>query len=349
MNSRVIFFVSAVAAGALAAYLGAFRSGKPGEIPPPTPPVSQAEQTPKQVQDWVRTPRPSVSSPAIAAAVADSVPAPCRGEWERVDALDLQKFLEGTETFADPDKVSKACAGLPPTFRAANLLLEKSCGKNTQEGTPEAQRRGCYQALAIYRATKADFLTAELTADKINDPRLLSDKLIAGLGKDPAQALPFAERLLELEPNFAPAAKMAAALHMATLSEGGAPDKALAAIERAERLEADPGLYNALRTSVSMASTADGHERLEMAKKLAQEQAGTPSGSYLSSYAAFKEGNFGEAARSLSDAIRADPQNPDYLETQHLMQELMRKGEKNLSEKAIYSGSFSMDPTKLIP
>jgi tetratricopeptide (TPR) repeat protein len=349
MHSRMIFFVSLVLVGA-AAYFGVIRPSDDAEKSVLDEPTTLSIS--KHVQNWMRQPRARAASNAsVAAPVASVVSKECRSVWDQLDGLDLQKVLEGSQALPAVRSLAKHCAGLPREFGVPAQFVDKACGNNpeTAKITPEQKRHDCYQALVLYRAMTADYNSGDLSADKITDRRLLSDKLIAGLMKDPAVALPYAERLLELEPNFAPAAKMAAVLNMATLQAGASPDKALAAIERSERLESDPSMHAQLTNTVKMASTVDGPERVETAKKLAQEQMGTPPGDYLSSYVAFKEARYDEAQKLLSAAIAADPGNRDYQETQKDLSKLLRDRVANPNTKPIYSNSFSADPTKLIP
>ena len=308
-----------------------------------------------RLQALVRLPRAS-AKPVEAVVKNDPISPECRTQWKMLNDLNLQRYLDNSETLPAELAVGKACNNLPKSFTVPTGMLENGC-KPSNPTAPlksrELQHQACYQSLVIYRAMIADFDSQDLSADQISDLRLLSDKLIANLFKNLTDGLPYAERLLAIEPNFAPAAKIAAVLQLvsADTKKGiGTIETAKSSLQRAERLDnSDPKFYSALRDSVEMAGADSVTMQIEVAKKQAQAQEGTANAAFLSSFVAFKEGRLAEASRRLADALRADPGNIDYQATQKELQELIEKRVKNPAEHRIYSHSYPLDITQLIP
>ncbi len=310
-----------------------------------------------RVQALIRLPRATPKPVETAALVkADPISPECRTQWKLLNDLNLQRYLDNPESLPAELAVNKQCNNLPKSFATPTEMLKNGC-KPGDASAPlksrELQHQTCYQALVIYRAMIADFDSQNLSADQISDPRLLSDKLIANLFKNLTDGLPYAERLLVIEPNFAPAAKIAAVLQLVsadTKTGIGTMETAKSSLERAERLDnSDPRFYSMLRDSVEMAAADSVAMQIEVAKKQAHAQEGTANAAFLSSFVAFKEGRLAEASQRLADALRADPNNIDYQATQKELQELIEKRVKNPAEQRIYSHSYPLDITKLIP
>lgn len=318
-----------------------------------------------QVESWLRRPRSpeprsavSAPVPMVAPAVAAVIAAECQNQWATLNALDLQQYLDGSQSLPPMLALSEHCTGLPPRFTTPLEIFKHACEGPSAESEParQQQRFGCYQAMVIFRAVIADFATPALTASEISDPRLLADKLIAGLFGEVSEGLPFAERLLEVQPGFAPAAKVAAVLQMVALDSrkpGGSAEKVQHALERAESLSendaADSEFFAAVRLSADLAAAKTDRERIETARSFAEAEPGNPKATYMSSYVAFKEGRYSQASALLAEAIRADPTNADYQETQKELQAVLASGMANPRDQKIYSHSYSVDVSKLVP
>jgi tetratricopeptide (TPR) repeat protein len=363
MNKRffVIVFLSALIL-VVASFWSRSRELLPQNQTELETPKANSSVTSEKTREWVRLPREKRTEalPPLSGAsssVVDALSEDCKKQWEAVNAVDLQKFLDGTEEKSPLPKLS-ACAGLPKAFHPLLDLTKQNCETAEAAGVNAAgkaeRKANCYQAFVFYRALIADLQSESVPAESITDRKLLSDKIIAGLLKGTADSLPYAERLLELEPNFVPAAKMAAVLQVLNLQ--GSSDvsadstKVERAIERAERMDPEsPQMYSDLRSSVQIASVKSEEERIEVAKRFAQSHEGTSKGAYMASYVEFKQGRFENAQRLLREAIQADPQNPDYRETQAELSAALKKGGPNVQKERIYSHSFSFDLGKLVP
>ncbi len=318
----------------------------PKEIQPVSPALS--------VQNLVRAPRarPLAAAPREAAN-QDRVSPKCREQWDLLAGMDLRRFQEDSAV-ATPSALVEACAKepLPQNFSGPLKMFQDSCLKLGSSPSAEA-RAVCYQSLVFLRAMVSDFDSQNQTAESISDPRLLADKLIASLFSDLTEGLPYAQKLLEKDPNSVPVAKIAAVLEMVSLDSGKtsvSSESAGRALERALRLDPDNALfYEKLQNAVDLAAAQNDAARVGIAKKIAQSDPPTPQKTYLASYVAFKERRFGDAAGLLSEALRQDPQNPDYLQTQKELASHLKKKTPQLETQKLFNHSYQLDLGALVP
>jgi hypothetical protein len=320
----------------------------------PVPRVSPKAATPLSLENLVRAPRARTSSADQEIVQKTStVSKPCRASWDSLSALDLQRFQEGGDA-ALPMELVETCSGenLPGQFTGPMQLFKDSCSAFANSGDPTG-RAVCYQSMVFLRSVIADFDSPGKTAESIASPQLLADKLIASLFGDLTQGLPYAQKLLELEPNSVPAAKIAAVLEMVSLDSGRgsvSPESAGRALERAFRLDPENApFYEKLQNAVDLAAAPDEAARIEVATKIAQSEPSSPQKTYLASYVAFKEKRFNDASKLLADALKKEPQNPDFLQTQKDLAGHLKRKTPGLEAQKIFNHSYQLDLTSLVP
>ncbi len=148
---------------------------------------------------------------------ADNLSPECVGLWNSLRAMNL------SDAFAFPPKAEVAlpegsrCAEMPPVLLVAHQKYLQDCKDVKEKYRPGMQAMEfansvaqCFLAASIYRATIGDWLTRDKSLNEITDPKELSDKIAARVFTDPGSAADAADRLLELEPDLYPAAKIAA-------------------------------------------------------------------------------------------------------------------------------------------
>lgn len=320
---------------------------------PPKVATERAKPT-LSVENLVRAPRARpLGASQGPAANQDRVSPKCREQWDLLSGVDLRRFQEDAEV-AIPTAVAEACSkdSLPPNFSGPLKMFQDSCLKLGSHPSPE-QRAVCYQSMVFLRAMVSDFDSQNQTAESISDPRLLADKLIASLFSDVTEGLPYAQKLLEKDPNSAPVAKIAAVLEMVSLDSGKtsvSPESAGRALERALRLDPNNApFYEKLQNAVDLAAAPNDEARVGVAKQISQSEPPTPQKTYLASYVAFKERRFSDAAGLLSEALRADPRNPDYLQTQKELASHLKRKTPQLETQKLFNHSYQLDLGALVP
>lgn len=231
----------------------------------------------------------------------------CIEFWSSLRGLDLRLEQEG---FPDVKQVTKSdlCASVPPALKNLHDHFNKVCGK-------DAQTAQCLVAVYYYRAALTDLLTKNQPVEKINDPKVLIDKMLANREVNPLLSVKAAERLSELEPGLYEArkAQVLGRLFMASQNKSSLNDqdwKELeTSIERAKELgESDPELLEAELLG-TLFREEDGKKALERAKEVAEDYPQEWRGPYYAAWALFKEGKGQESLDFLMEAYRRDPDN----------------------------------------
>lgn len=158
-------------------------------MPSPTPPqqreqMKRLSQGPRQMQIPAGTP----------------ISAECRQFWKDLLALDL----------GDPHRSNPATRQCTPPDELNKLQENYQQNCLTKPITTDPQRQQCFLSLFYLRAYVNDYLTRDTPLDQIADAKVLVDKLFARFLKAPNSAVEIADRLLQVEPNFYPAAQASA-------------------------------------------------------------------------------------------------------------------------------------------
>lgn len=128
----------------------------------------------------------------------------CRNFWQEIMTLDLSD----ARIFNEPSRLpsTKGCMAITE-FQALQKSYEADCLASAGQTMTEANQQKCQFALFYFRANLHDFFTKDLRVDQISDPTVLIDKLFARFLKNPLNAVEVADRLVELQPDYYPAAQ----------------------------------------------------------------------------------------------------------------------------------------------
>lgn len=165
----------------------------PDKVAGPVPAARQAE-----IKKMYREPRKMEipEKPEISSA--------CRSLWSSLMALDLIEI----------DKLPLLGGCEPPTDLA-------NYQKNYREACLEKKdTKACYSAAFFYRAYVTEFLTRDQRIDQISDTKILLDKLFAKFLTNPISAAEVADRMVELLPDYYPAAQAAVFSRLLDLLKG---------------------------------------------------------------------------------------------------------------------------------
>ncbi len=189
----------------------AFHAAAPAAVPVAPADVVIAEAPSPRMQALQRAPRQPLQ-----VKPEDKVAPECVAVWTKLRALNL------SEAFTFPPKPEaltdvSGCGTPPLAVASVHARYLQDCKDMKQRFRAEMTGQEwsqavapCYMAATLYRATLTDWMTRDQKLSDITDPQVLSDKLAAKIFTDPGTAAEVAERLLEVEPDLYPAAKISA-------------------------------------------------------------------------------------------------------------------------------------------
>lgn len=289
-------------------------------------PVKKEESAPPPAAPAARNPVYTAPRTPIKAAANAGVPETCVQFWNQLRGLDLtQKDLNMPGT--PPE-----CAGkIPQKLQALHQNFLQGCtGANA--GKPE-----CEGALIFYRAGITDYLTKDTPVADINDPKVLTDKLLARGQEQNGQPITdgkamgdIAERMLQVDPDSRPASQalLTSRIADATKAAGKPDDKAWEQVERAldhDQRTAQQGsseqrqsLENRLFVDTMRYPTAD--QLADRAADISKRYPQYGVGPYYSAWAEFRNGNKERAKELLQEAMRREPNEPRYQESWQQLQ-----------------------------
>jgi hypothetical protein len=306
----------------------------PGAPPPelPSPRLQALRQGPRE---------------PLAPKAGEKVSPECVSFWTSLRSLNLD------ESFRFPPKAMSLppagpCGSPPQALAAAQERYARDCAGVQQMYRPEMDQAQwmaavspCYMAVSLYRANLTEWLTKDQKLSDITDPKVLSDKLAARLFENPAGAADVAERLLELEPELYPAAKVAAVSRfLEAQTEGGGDtrnpvwNKLEDAIARMKKMNpSDP-------TATEMEIVAEimrSQDPAGMRNRIEALREKNPAlADYFTAWMEYKGNNTEGAVRLLEAMIAKGNQDPRVRQTLARIQ----KGEKDAFQMQI---SFPME------
>lgn len=231
----------------------------------------------------------------------------CQGFFRSLRSLDLTRHQE---EFPDLKPLTNGdpCKEVPPALQKLQEHFEKSC-----RDTKNANQ--CLVALYYYRAAVTDYFTQSVALEKISDPKILIDKMLANREINPLVSVKAAERLSELEPTLYEARKASVLGRLFMASQSKQLDSKNwseldSAIERAQELggESDPELLEAELLGRLFRENQE-MEAEERAREISEDYPQEWRGPYYAAWALFKRGNKAEALDFLTEAQKRDPQN----------------------------------------
>ena len=289
--------------------------------------------------------------------IGPTVSSGCREVWNRLRGLDLAELVEYPPR---PKLIPLAgsCSPPTPTLERVQNDYQKSCnaiarwnsGRSQKEW--RSQTRPCTSALISYRAAITDFLTRGRKPASIDDPRVLTDKLIAQLGEEKGGGIAFAERLLQLDPEMYPAAKAVLAVLLddaATRPTGRVDDPIWEQIDIA--LRRAEGLAGAERRQLIETELAvvwmryrDPARAKEKAQAMTFSHPELGVGPYYEAWAAYQAGNRTKARNDLAEAINREPKQRHFRESwEKLQQEQAGQGASEPPFRTYLSFGFDVN------
>lgn len=175
--------------------------------------------------------------------------------------------------------------------------------------------KACHNAAFFYRAYLTEFLTIDLRVDQISDPKILLDKLFAKFLTNPLSAAEVADRLLELQPDYYPAAQAAVLSRIFDLFKKDAkpspesPElhRVANGIERLSQMNpSDPQNVELVMLVDSIGENSAERVR-ERAEAFEKESPNSAMAAYYLAWAEYKLQNAEGGARWLAQAQRIAP------------------------------------------
>lgn len=251
----------------------------------------------------------------------------------------------------------------PPLAAAAQAAFEKDCFPKPERQLTEAERPKCQYAVFLLRANLTDSFTEKEPIDRITDGKVLIDKLFARFMRDRPAASAVADRLLELYPDYYPAAQAGVlAKFLAMLEASGgqklSPEEESArtaaitsGIEQLKRMNPqDPQNQELEVLLASLHATDHGEQVAERAMALRQAFPDSPQAPYYLAWAAYRSGNPTKGWEWLQEAKRLAPQDPRILETEaRIRQNPTFYRSQDPKVKQVFQANFSFhlhDPTQ---
>jgi len=227
----------------------------------------------------------------------------CLVLWENLRARDLRRPLEAHTLPADG-----ACTKVPDPLKAYHLQFRETCG---QLATAD-DLAFCTLALLDYRVHITQFLTTGTPLSKIDDLLVLSDKLVASDVDDGKEMLAVAERMLEVNPQFYPAAKAALVARFRTVvaeEDGKSWDQTLSALQRAKRFSKKDEELLEVEAAIALIRNRDAKKAEEIATAMDTQFPTSGTGTYYRAWIAAVQGDPGKAKTILQSAQAKQPDN----------------------------------------
>ncbi len=287
-------------------------------IVPPGPRTSRLSES-EHISDVFNGPRLTpLAHPLLVAASPG-----CRQLWRTIRNADLDRLFPaaaGPPTLPDAGRCSPPDKLAPYHDQYSQLCRTEPASRSMLER--ETQLADCRFALILYRAQLTEMDTSGAALDKIRDPRVLADKLVALFDTSPSAAADVADRMLKLDPGQTTAARASVVARFIDADENAASDAdpkwllAAGALERAAKARAAPpeelAEMGVLLTTIRYADPALVTEKAEEIDK-AFPASGI--GPYYRAWAENQSGRKEDAIRFLREAIKREPGDARYRET----------------------------------
>lgn len=244
----------------------------------------------------------------------------CLAFWDRLQAVDLQKFFYGEPNDENKLPAIGACDAVPPELSTAHKHFQQFCGnivelKQKAPSTADVALAQCQTMAFLYRAKISDWQTRDIPLKDIADVKVLADKLMAKFAENPGAAAEAAEALLAKEPNLEFAAKAASISRFmdAQATATGKPDdpKWKKAAEDLSKLEAIKGIDKAsadeIRVLNAQRRDPDPKGFLNEAVRIAEKDPSSWVGPYYAAWAEHALGNKQEAVKWLDVCLKNLP------------------------------------------
>lgn len=265
--------------------------------------------------------KPLFSAPRAPVKVEDPAIEPaCKTLWADLGGLDLKEALGYPPRRVEIPAGDK-CAGLPKKLDEKHKAFLAACGPflNDPEKVSSAEWKAkapqCQMAAFFYRAAVTDYLTKDEKLSDIKDPKVLADKLMNQFADNPKRAAEVAERLLEVEPGFYPAAKAVAMSRFMDAQEraGGDTknpvwDQVKKDLDRASQMNPeDRKQQTELALLTELRRNNDPVKLGAQAERVARDLPNDAGGPYYAAWAAHLRGDKSSSINWLEEAMKRSP------------------------------------------
>lgn len=245
----------------------------------------------------------------------------CVSYWEALRAQDLVKTMtEGQPLPGFPSGTN--CKQVPDELAGYHSDFQAACGSLPGGSTPSSAGEKftrCFLSLLDYRAQITELMTRDVPLSEIADLTVLSDKLVAKSANDDGAMLAVAERMLEVDPNFYPAAKAAIVARFKTIATDETAARSErnwedleAAVARAKKFgESDEELLEA-EAALYLHHGDDLVQAEAVAKRMETLHPTSGTGPYYRAWVASKRGDMDTAKAQLAQALRLKPLDTRY-------------------------------------
>ncbi len=294
----------------------------PPQVTPPAKVESAVPAARAQQKTLFQSPRDPLPTTAIDPAISQ----PCRDLWADIRKINLgdSKLFSG-DRFEVPD--TSACTELPETLAMLQKAVLERCSPPAAPVTDEKLKAGyaanCQLALFYYRAQITDYMTREQNPDDISDMKVLTDKLFANFMRSPKDAAVIAKRMLDIDPDYYPAAQTLLFAHLietADTARGNPNDPGWRTVEADIERSRKINPHDPQRAEVGLFVLAARNETPEVVGARAQQYAEaypkSPLGPYYLAWSAYRGVNPKEGWRILEQASKTFPGDQRIRETQ---------------------------------
>jgi len=255
----------------------------------------------------------SPREPLPTGSIKGSISQRCRDLWTDIRKMNLgdQELFAG-ERPQTPD--ASQCQNLPEPLASLQKDYAEKCAFPSQPTTDEKQKgtktSNCQLASFYYRAQITEYMTRDQNPKDISDLRVLTDKLFARFLTDPKTAVSVAERMLELDPTYYPAAQTILLADVLTATDNARGNPAdpswqivQAALDRTKRMNPnDPQ-----REEMELFMRAARYDSPEQIREAANPN--TATGLYYLAWSAYRSNNPSQGWQYLEQARKNFPED----------------------------------------
>ncbi len=248
----------------------------------------------------------------------------CADYFAAIRSVDL-RLVRTFPPRSSPFPLSETCKDIPKSMGDLDLAYKVACAPLMKANVDLTQKMWfdglppCMIAIFNYRAQITHFLTKGIAIEDIDDPKILLDKMMAGMnGTDYKLNGKIAERLLEVEPTLIPAAEMIVLSRFMvaqTESKGNPADKKWEELEHSLAKLIDIGAISSKQVTewqlmISLSKNPDLEETKRYAEKIAMQYPDWSLPLYYQAWAAYKSDDVSGARKLLESARKLDPSDP---------------------------------------
>lgn len=251
----------------------------------------------------------------------DHISQACTDYFAAIRGVDL-RLVRTFPPKSPPFPSSDTCKDVPKGMGDWDLAYREACAPLMKPAVDLTQKiwfenlPPCVIAIFNYRAQLTHLLTRNIPIEDIDDPKVLLDKMMAGMnGSDYHLNEKVAERLLEVEPTFVPAAEMIVlARFMIAQSEarGNPNDKKWEDLERSLQKLIEVGAITSLQVTewqlmMALSKNPDPEETKRYAERIASQYPDWSFPLYYQAWAVYNQQDAQGARKLLETARKIDP------------------------------------------